>query len=77
MSISTSNRLNSRLNSNEDGENTDAADNTLCRLLDGISEISNRGNRNHVEMGGTNDLFIEDSPQKLRTNFELENHRIE
>ena len=62
MNISSSLRLNSRLNSNEDGENTDAADNTLYKLLDGISEISNRGAHNHVEMGGTNDLFIEDSP---------------
>jgi len=58
---SANQRLASRLNSNEDEDNN-ATDNTLYKLLDEISEISTRGGINHMEMGGTTDLFIEDSP---------------
>jgi hypothetical protein len=59
--ISANQRLASRLNSNEEEDNN-ATDNTLYRLLDGISEISTKGGLNHMEMGGTTDLFIDASP---------------
>ena len=59
--ISANQRLASRLNSNEEEDNN-ATDNTLYRLLDGISEISTKGDLNHMEMGGTTDSFIDASP---------------